>query len=42
VLPDPTMEYSAELCDIVIENHDSIETFQDRLWTLARFGGLLK
>ena len=41
VKPDPTVTFSRKDCDVVVENHWTIEEFHGRLRRLAGFAGLL-
>lgn len=42
VAPDPTMTFGSEECDIVVENHWSLEEYHKRLERLARMVALPK
>lgn len=37
---DPTMKFDSSDCDIVIENHGTLQEYQERLWRLAKFAKL--
>jgi hypothetical protein len=42
VPPDPTMEFEAEACNIIVPNRGTLDEFYNRLESLARWARLLR
>ncbi len=40
VLPDPTVKFGPEDCDLAVDNHGTFDEYYFRLWRLAKFAGI--